>query len=61
MKQPLKYSCLNRYNEILNNCENNDLKQLLIQMFDLVKYQMKEIENQRIEIIGLKYKKMVIL
>lgn len=52
---PLKYECLNRYQEILSKCTDNSTKQLLIEMFDLIRYQMREIQDQRMIIIAQKH------
>lgn len=53
---PLKYECLDRYPEILSKCEENETKLLLVEMFDLIKYQMHQITDQRMTIVGLKHK-----
>lgn len=52
---PLKYECLDRYPEILSNCKEDDTKLLLVQMFDLITYQMHQITDQRMTIVGLKH------
>lgn len=53
---PLKYECLDRFQETVKNCSDNNAAKLLIEMFDLIRYQMNEIKDQRMEIIGLKHK-----
>jgi hypothetical protein len=53
---PLKYECLDRFQDIVKNCADNNAAKLLIEMFDLIRYQMKQIQDQRMEIIGLKHK-----
>lgn len=52
---PLKYECLDRYPEILSKCTNEEIKILLIEMFDLIRYQMHQITDQRMVIISLKH------
>jgi hypothetical protein len=53
----LKYECLDRFKETIDNCKDDNAVKLLIEMFDLIRYQMEEIKNQRIEIISNKHKK----
>jgi hypothetical protein len=53
---PLKYECLDRYLETLSKCKDDEIKFLLIDMFDLIRYQMTQITDQRMVIIGLKHK-----
>lgn len=53
---PLKYHCLDRFDEITSFCDNDKVKTLLNELRELVFYQMNEIKNQRIEIISLKHK-----
>ena len=53
---PLKYECLDRFQEIVKKCTDDDVAKLLIEMFDLIRYQMNEIKNQRMEIISFKHK-----
>ena len=59
MKQhiPLKYECLDRYADVMSKCNDDNVKQLLVQMFDLIRYQMEEIKHQRMEIIAFKHQK----
>ena len=54
---PLKYECLDRFTDIVKNCTDDPAAKLLIEMFDLIRYQMEEIKNQRIEIIAYKHQK----
>lgn len=58
MKQhiPLKYECLDKYPIILSKCTDKEAKQLLIEMFELISYQMHEIKDQRMTIVSLKHK-----
>lgn len=53
---PLKYECLDRFNDIVTKCTDNEAAKLLVEMFDLIAYQMNQIKEQRIEIVGLKHK-----
>lgn len=53
----LKYECLDRYSDIISKCSDHDAKELLIEMFDLIRYQMDQIKNQRMEIIAFKHQK----
>lgn len=55
-KIPLKYECLDRFQEVSKRCSDDEAAKLLIEMFDLIIYQMNEIKLQRMEIIGLKHK-----
>ena len=54
---PLKYECLDRYPEVLSRCNDDETKQLLIEMFDLIRYQMEQMKDQRMEIIAFKHQK----
>ena len=54
---PLKYECLDRFTDIVKNCTDDSATKLLIEMFDLIRYQMEQIKNQRIEIIAYKHQK----
>lgn len=51
----LKYECLDRFQKVVKNCTDDDAAKLLIEMFDLIAYQMNQIKEQRIEIVGLKH------
>jgi hypothetical protein len=53
---PLKYECLNGLSDKIKSCVDNDIAKLLIEMYDLIIYQMNEIKDQRMEIIGFKHK-----
>lgn len=52
----LKYACLDKFDAIYNNCDHQDIKQLLSDLRSLIYYQMNEIKNQRMEIIAIKHK-----
>jgi hypothetical protein len=54
---PLKYECLDRFQDVVKNCKDDIASKLLIEMFDLIRYQMQEIQNQRMEIIAYKHQK----
>lgn len=53
----LKYNCLDKYQEVLSRCKDEEAKTLLVEMFDLIRYQMAQITDQRMEIIAFKHKK----
>lgn len=53
---PLKYACLDKFDSIYNNCDQENVRQLLSDLRTLVYYQMNEIKNQRMEIISVKHK-----
>ena len=55
-KIPLKYECLDRFSDVVKNCSDNTAAKLLVEMFDLIIYQMHEIKTQRIDIVGMKHK-----
>lgn len=52
----LKYECLNDFENIINSCSDQNIKNLLYQLRDLIFYQMNEIKNQRMKIIAHKHK-----
>lgn len=54
---PLKYECLDRFQDVVKKCKDDDAAKLLIEMFDLIRYQMDQIKDQRMEIIAFKHKK----
>ena len=51
-----KYDCLNKIENVIQNCKDNDAINLIIDLRELIFYQMHEIRNQRIEIIAMKHK-----
>jgi hypothetical protein len=53
---PLKYNCLDGLSDKIKSCSDPKIASLLIDMYDLIIYQMNQIKEQRIEIIGLKHK-----
>lgn len=57
MKQhlPLKYECLDKFNEIYESCDDK-LKVFLDDLRELIHYQMIEITNQRSQIVSIKHK-----
>lgn len=52
----LKYECLNDFENITNSCSDQNIKNLLYQLRDLIFYQMNEIKNQRMKIIAYEHK-----
>jgi len=54
---PLKYECLDRFPEVVKNCTDDSAAKLLIEMFDLIRYQMEEITQQRMKIVAFKHEK----
>jgi hypothetical protein len=58
MKQhiPLKYECLNGLSDKIKSCSDDSIAKLLIEMYDLIIYQMNEIKEQRMEIIAFKHR-----
>jgi len=55
-KIPLKYECLDRFSDVVKNCSDDNAAKLLVEMYDLILYQMNEIKTQRMDIIGMKHK-----
>lgn len=53
---PLKYACMDNFSEVIQNCNDNNLADYLIQLRDLIVYQMEIIREQRMEVVGLKHK-----
>lgn len=53
----LKYECLNGLSDKIKSCSDDSIAKLLIEMYDLIIYQMNEIKEQRMEIIASKHKK----
>ena len=54
---PLKYECLDQFNEIYESCKEDSVKRLLTDLKDLIYYQMEQIRDQRSEIIAEKHKR----
>ena len=54
---PLKYACFQPEvrNVMLESCENKVIKQHLLDLYDLIFYQMKEIDEQRARILSHKH------
>lgn len=50
-----KYDCLNKIETVTQNCKDNDVINLIIDLRELIFYQMHEIRDQRIEIIAMKH------
>ena len=53
---PLKYRHLDDIENSINSCQDTKIQQLLSDLKDLIFYQMKEIRDQRAEIIAIKHK-----
>lgn len=53
---PLKYECLDNFSQKVKSCADPYITQLLLDMYDLIIYQMSEIKTQRMEIIAFKHK-----
>lgn len=56
-KIPLKYECLDRFPDVIKKCTDEDASKLLAEMFDLIRYQMQEMTQQRMQIIAFKHEK----
>jgi hypothetical protein len=54
---PLKYECLDRFEEVYKICTDEVVKKLLLDLKDLIYYQMEQIRDQRSEIIAEKHKR----
>jgi len=53
----LKYECLNSLSDKIKSCSDDSIAKLLMEMYDLIVYQMNEIKEQRMEIIAFKHNK----
>ncbi len=51
-----KYECLEGLSDKIKSCTDQNIATLLIEMYDLIIYQMNEIRDQRMEIIAFKHK-----
>lgn len=51
-----KYDCLNKLDQIVKNSTDSDAINLILDMRDLIFYQMHEIRDQRTDIISMKHK-----
>jgi hypothetical protein len=52
----LKYACLDRLDDVIKKCQDDTTKNLILDLRDLIIYQMKEIENQRRQIVAKTHK-----
>ena len=52
---PLKYACLDKFIEIVKDCKDDNIARYLIELRDLITYQMEIIREQRMEIIASKH------
>jgi len=50
-----KYDCLNKIESVIKNCTDNEAVNLLLDLRELIFYQMYEIRDQRIDIISMKH------
>jgi hypothetical protein len=53
---PLKYECLDDFGKVYQLCEQQEVKNLLLDLRELIQYQMEQIRDQRTEIISFKHK-----
>jgi hypothetical protein len=51
-----KYDCLNKLDQIIKSCTDTNAINLILDMRDLIFYQMHEIRDQRTDIISMKHK-----
>lgn len=52
---PLKYACLDKFTDVVKNCKDDTLAKYLIELRDLISYQMEIIKEQRIAIVANKH------
>ena len=52
---PLKYACLDNFTEIVKDCKDDNVARYLIELRDLITYQMEIIREQRMEIVASKH------
>jgi hypothetical protein len=53
---PMKYLCLDKLPEVVDNTKDQWLKDYLKELYDLIQYQIREIHQQRQEIVSIKHK-----
>ena len=53
---PMKYGCLDKLPGVVDNLKEQWLKDYLKELYDLIQYQIREIHQQRQEIVSLKHK-----
>lgn len=53
---PLKYECMDKFEQVLSTCEDQNVRQLMIDLRDLILFQMREMMQQRAEIVAIKHK-----
>jgi hypothetical protein len=58
--QPLKYSCFDPSirQTMLERCTDNVIKNYLVDLYELIEYQMLMIHDQRREIVAINHKKV---
>lgn len=54
---PLKYACMDRFKQVYESCSDQDIKNYLKELQDLIFYQMTIIGDQRLEIVAVKHQK----
>lgn len=52
---PLKYACLDNFTDMVKNCQDDNLARYLIELRDLITYQMEIIKDQRMVIVANKH------
>ncbi len=55
---PHKYDCMDNVQGVLKSCSDNDAKNLIKDLCDLIIYQKDTIKQQRVEIIALKHRQV---
>lgn len=56
--QPLKYLCYDNKNfrdHIINICDNSEIKNHILDLYNLIEYQMKTIHEQRLKIVAIEH------
>lgn len=51
----LKYECLDRFLDTVKNCNDDAIAKYLVELRDLISYQMEIIQQQRTEIVAAKH------
>lgn len=54
---PLKYACLDKFEDIINSCTDEIIKNYLLDLQKLIIYQMEIIKDQRMAIIANRHHK----
>ena len=53
----LKYACLDQFDKVIANCFDENTKKYLLELKNLIVYQMDIIKEQRMEIVAYKHNK----